>query len=153
MILLTDYYLIKKLPDQKSKLRFDCTVSTNNYREFETLRNKKGSLFMYYGDIPERFRHKGPRRATKALTKKDNISSIFVSDVTKLLAYGDVRGTQDGLLLIFNDDYTQIELLVARGQKNNIVQLYNLLVDGELQQEIEELRQRAEAETAIKKEK
>lgn len=150
---LTDYYLMQKLPDQKSKLRFDCTASTGKFPELEALRNKKGSLFMYYGDVPESFGHRGPRRATKALTNQKNISSIFVSDVTKLLAYGDVRGTQDGLLLIFNDDYTQIELFVARGQKKNIVQLYNLLADGELQQEIEELRQRAEAETAIKKEK
>jgi len=150
-MILTDYYKMDKLPDQKSKLRLDCTASTNSYPEFEALRNKKGNLFIYYGDVPSNFGGNIHRKADKAITKTKNISSVYAPDITKLLAYGDVRGTQDGLLIIFNSNYTQIEIFVARGQGNNSIQLYNLLADGELLQEIEELRKRAVTEIVTNK--
>ncbi len=142
-MILNDYYKAEKLPESKSKLRYDVTSSTGTYEPFEALKNKKDELFFYYGDVPENFNSQVKRKADKCITKTKNISSVFVPDVTLLYAYGDVNHTLDGLLLIFSEDYTTIEIFVARGQRNNKRSLYVLLSDGELQNEIEILRKNA----------
>jgi len=143
-MILTDYYKAEKLPQSKSKHRLDVTLSTGTYEPFEALRNKKNELFFYYGDVPENFRSEAKRKADKCISKTKNISSVFVPDVTLPFAYGDVNNTSDGILLVFNDDYTAIEIFIARGQRNNKRNLYYLLCDNELQNEIELLRKNAE---------
>ena len=143
MMILTDYYKMAKLPEVKSKLRIDCTASTKSYPDFEAMRNKKEELFFYFGDVPDNFSGNAKRKADKALTKTKSISSIFVPDIQKKYAYGDMFCTSDALLFIFNNDYTEIEIFVARGQKNNVWQLYNIFSDGELNNEIEQLRKSA----------
>lgn len=142
-MILTDYYNFGKLPEQKSKTRFDCVSSTASYMEFEALRNKAGELFVYYGDIPNYFKGDVRRKAGKAITKTKNISSVFVPNIERLIGYGDIKGTQDAILIVFNDSYTQMEIYVSRGQKNNIAGLYNLFADGELDKEMDSLRGRA----------
>ena len=42
-----------------------------------------------------------------------------------------------------------MEVFVARGYRNNIKNLYSLFLDGELDEEIDELRRRAKATNAI----
>lgn len=149
-MILTDYYKFDRLSDCKAKTRLDCTLSTKSYPEFEAMRNKAGQLFMYLGNVPERFNADAKRRADMALSKTKNISSVFVTDVTLPLAYGDVSGTNDALLFVFNTDFTAFDLFIARGQKNNRGALYNLLADNELNHEIEILKQRAVTETVTK---
>lgn len=153
-MILTDYYHFGKLPEQKSKMRMDCISSTKGYPVFEALRNKAGSLFVYFGDVPASFGGDIKRRADKAITKTTNISSVFVPDVEKLLGFGDVKSTQDAILIVFNCNYSQMEIFVARGQKNNCRQLYSLLADGELDTEIASLKKQAvtDWETSIKDE-
>lgn len=150
-MILTDFYRFEKLPEQKSKMRIDCIGSTKTYPDFETMRNKAGSLFFYFGDVPCQFGGDVCRRADMAITKVKNISSVYVPDVTKRFGYGDVRGTQDALLFLFKNDYREMEIFVARGQKNNRCQLYNLLSDGELEEEIGELRKRLVTEIVTSK--
>jgi hypothetical protein len=143
-MILTDYYKAEKLPESKSKLRYDVTLSTGNYEPFETrMKNKKGEQFFYYGKIPDSFNVDAKRQAEKCITRGKNISSVYVPDVTLPYAYGDVNGTLDGVIIIFNENYTTIEIFVARGQRNNKRNLYFLLCDGELQNEIETLRKNA----------
>lgn len=74
-MILTDYYNFGKLPEQKSKMRMDCISSTKGYPVFEALRNKAGSLFVYFGDVPASFGGDIKRRADKAITKTTNISN------------------------------------------------------------------------------
>ena len=143
-MILSDYYLLEKLPDNKSKMRYDVTESTGSYQSFEILKNKTGQLFFYYGDVPDRFNAKVKRRADKCISKGFNISSVFVPDVTLLFAYGDINHTSDAILLVFKDDYRFIELYVARGQKNNQRNIYYLLCDGELNNEMETLKKNAQ---------
>lgn len=142
-MILTDHYKFCHLPESKSKMRIDCTASTKNYPEFETLRNKKGELFFYFGDVPDGFKGNIRTKADKAITKTKSISSVFIPDITQLYGFGDVAGSLDALLFIFNSDYTIIEIYIARGQKNNVRQLYNLLTDGELNREIEQIKKEA----------
>lgn len=146
-MILTDYYKFERLPETKSKTRVDCTASTQSYSEFEMLRNKQRELFMYFGDVPENFKADVKRKADKALTKTKNISSVYVPNVSLPFAFGDIVNTPDALLMVFNVDYTVIEIYIARGQRNNRLSLYNLLTDGELNEELEILKKRVITET------
>ena len=145
-MILSDFYYFEHLQECKSATRFDCTVSTKSNPELELLRNKQGRLFIYYGDVPENFRADVKRKADKVLSKTKSISSVFVPDVSKPIAFGDIRGTKDALLFVFNTDATAFELYVARGQKNNRAALYNLIADGELDNEIAEMKKKAVTE-------
>ena len=141
---LTDYYKGENLPGN-AKTRYDITASTASYEPFEVkLKNKKGGQSFYFGDAPDRFKFASKDRPDKAITKGDNISSVFVPDVKLPLAFGDVYHTQDSLLIIFSNEYKTIEIFIARGQRNNKRNLYFLLCDKELDYEIENLRERAE---------
>jgi hypothetical protein len=146
-MILTDRYKFEKKPGTKSKLRIDCTASTKSYPEFEGMRNKAGDLFVYWGDVPDGFGGNVHRKADKAITKVKNISSVYVPDVTTGKSHGDVRGTQDAILIIFNRDQTQIEIFVARGYKNNRVAVYQMLADGELDDEVDALRSKSVTES------
>ena len=143
-MILTDYYKGENLPESK-KTRYDVTASTRSYEYFETkLKTRTGSLAFYFGDIPDRWHFSSKDKPDKAITKGDNISSIFVPDVTLPFAFGDIKGTLDAILLVFSDSWQMIEIFIARGQKNNRRNLYSLLCDGELENEIESLRKKAE---------
>lgn len=147
-MILTDYYRFEKLLDQKSKMRIDCTASTESYNPLEMMRNKQGELFLYLGDNTHT-KAGLERKADLALSKTTHISSIYNPDIEKSFWYGDMKGTADAFLFIHSDFSlvegriqagAVIELFVARGQRNNRGQLYNLLSDGELNEEINTLK-------------
>lgn len=143
---LTDYYKMVKLPTCKSKLRFDCVSSTGNYEPFEERgqRGRDKRFKFYYGGIPDTFTAHAQRKADRTITDITSISSVFTPDVGNfLLGYGDTANTNDALLFLFNEDYTQIEIFVARGLKNHVKGLFNLFADGELNDEMERLRRQA----------
>lgn len=166
MSILTDCYRFEKVAS-KSKTRLDCTASTRSYPEFEDKRatkptkandrrdeTKVGDLVIYLGDVPERFGGNAQRKADKSLTiKGKNLSSIYVPDPTNNFAYGDVRGTTDALLFIFDNLVIVdgciisggLDVFVARGKSRDRVSLYNLLCDGELDEEISSLREMTKA--------
>lgn len=164
-MILTDYYLFERVAT-KSKTRLDCVASTGSYPEFEDKRATKptkgsekrdatnvGDLTIYFSDVPEAFGGNVHRKADKSITiKGKNLSSVYVPDITNNFAYGDVRGTTDALLFVFDDfkvvngsipTGSAIEIFVARGKSKDRVPLYNLLTDGELDEEMSELRARA----------
>ena len=167
-MILTDYYRFERLEDTISKLRVDCTASTKNYEPLEEKRATKAfrhtdkrdgcnvdDLFCYFGDVPEQFGGDVHRKADKALSKSNNISSIFTPDPKSNLGFGDMRGTADALLFVFTDaqpvnDRLQagavIEVFVARGYAKDRVALYNELSDGLLDEEMDYLRQQATSE-------
>lgn len=150
-MILTDYYKMREIKVLKSH-RFDCVASTGEYEPFEAIaqRAKVKRLFFYYNDVPDTFSANAKRRTDRIITNGDNISSVFIPDVkTPCKGYGDTRGTNDGLLFLFSDDCKEMEVFVARGYRNNIKNLYSLFLDGELDEEIDELRRRAKATNAI----
>ena len=164
MNILTDYYCFEKVAF-KSKTRLDCVASTGSYPEFEDKRATKptkgtdkrdatnaGDLVIYLGDVPEQYGGNVHRKADKSITiKGKNLSSVFVPDPSNNFGYGDVKGTTDALLFIFDDIQIvdgciisgAVEVFVARGKSKDRVPLYNLLCDGELEEEMNELRARA----------
>lgn len=165
MSILTDYYCFERVAS-KSKSRMDCTASTGSYPELEKERATKpnkatekrdatnvGDLIIYFGDVPEAFGGSAHRKADKAITiKGKNLSSIYVPDPATNFGFGDVRGTADALLFVFEDmeivngtisQGAAIEVFIARGKSKDRVPLFNLLCDGELDEEMSELRARA----------
>lgn len=159
-MILTDYYRFEKLPNQRSKLRIDCTASTCGYAPLEAFKNRKGDLFFYIGD--NTYTKAGAKRKSDlALSNTTHISSIYNPDMELPYWYGDMKGTADAFLFVhhnaefINGSIQQgavIELFVARGQRNNRTQLYNALCDGELDEEMEALRKRTvKASTEPKK--
>ena len=151
-MILTDYYKFEKLQGGKSKLRIDCTASTGEYAPFEEKRNKQGALFFYVGDNVQ---EKAKPKADLAISKTKHISSVYVPDITLPFAYGDIQHTADAMVIIFKNvefvnggavEGSEFEIFIARGQRNNRQQLYNLLSDGEIESEIENLRVRAKSE-------
>lgn len=149
-MILTDYYKAEKLPEIKSKYRYEITVTTGNYDLFETdLLNKrdpnKGGLS--FNLVPRSLRWKNIEKSDLAITRKGNISSLIIPDPEQNNGYGNINKTHDACLFVFNPDFrikgiTYIEIFVARGQKHNERNLYYLLNDFELEHEIEDLREK-----------
>lgn len=147
-MILTDYYRFEKLPNQRSKLRIDCTASTGSYDPLEALRNKAGDLFLYIGDNTHTKAGR-ERKADLVLSRTTHISSVYNPDLNFPYWYGDMKGTTDVFLFVHqNTEFINggiqvgavIELFVARGQRNNRSQLYNTLSDDGLDEEMNALR-------------
>lgn len=164
-MILTDYYKFERIAT-KAKSRMDCTLSTNSYPEFEdrkaTRANKAtdkrdktevGDLVIYYGDVPPQYKADAQRKASKSISiHGKNLSSVYVQDVKSGLAYGDFKGTTDAILFVFHNLQVingiiqqggAIEIFIARGKNKDCIPLYNLLSDGELDEEMDYLRQKA----------
>ena len=140
---LTDFYKMTKLPNCKSKLRFDCIASTGEYEPFEerAQRGRDKRFKFYYGGTPDTFTAEAQKKTDRVITDTTNISGVYTPDLdSPLLAYGDVANTDDALLFLFSEDYRQIEIFVARGMKNHVKGLFALFADGELNDEIARLR-------------
>ena len=140
---LTDFYKMTKLPNCKSKLRFDCIASTGEYEPFEerAQRGRDKRFKFYYGGTPDTFTAEAQKKTDRVITDTTNISGVYTPDLDNpLLAYGDVANTDDALLFLFSEDYRQIEIFVARGMKNHVKGLFALFADGELNDEIARLR-------------
>ena len=154
-MILTDYYKFVKLDGQKSKMRIDCASSTRSYDTLERYRDKKGALKLYIGD--NTYTRAGQDgKSDLSLSYKDHISSMYAPDIKLPFWYGDFHKTADAALFIshnvaFVDGAIQpgsvVEVLVARGQRANRQGLFNMLCDGDLSDEVEELRKRAVTES------
>ena len=147
--IFTDSYLLVKEPC-KSSTRLECVNSTWSYPTFENLRNKEGSLFMYVSDNTHTRAGKDGK-SDLALTHGKHISSIYFQNITDNLGWGDVNHTEDALIFFLDNfhivdgvvsDGSSIEIFVARGQRRARKNLYMMVVDGELDEEIELFRNR-----------
>lgn len=148
-MILTDYYKAEKLTE--AKCRYDISASTQSYDFFENLLiNKRGFNIGGHSincvSRPDRWKTSKP---SLALTKgSSNITSIKRPDLESNIAFGDINGSKDGCIIVFNENYksqgiTRIEIFIARGLRNDTNGLWNFFVDGELNHEVENLRDSA----------
>lgn len=153
-MILTDYYRFEKLPNQKAGTRMDCTISTKSYNPFEKSTNSKGGIVIYIGKNPHKPGRTGKSDLSTTNPNGDNITSIYTPDVALPYWYGDTKDTSDALLMIHTNfgiingrvaDGSIVEVFVARGQKHNVHGLYTLLVEGDLDEEMQQLRERAKS--------
>lgn len=166
-MILKHYYRIEKV-ENKSKQRMLCTASTRDYPKFETMRaiktrretekrvaiNEK-DLAMFCSLTPDRFSEHIKKIAGLSLTDTTghNISSIIIPDMWNWNGngYGDYK--EDALLFMLNDTFlingtkveqgSVIEILIAPRRRRDSRRLYEMLNEGELDEEIKVLKKRA----------
>lgn len=154
-MIFTDYYRFEKKPGQSSKMRMDCTASTQSYNPFEALRNKRGELFVYVGD--NTYTEAGERgKSDLALSRGDHITSLNATNLQQPFWYGDFHRTPDALLMVHSGfehyvdgrvaDGSIIEIFIARGYRANRLNLFVEFTDGAFNDEMEILRKRAQPE-------
>jgi hypothetical protein len=140
--ILTDYYKGERKSETKD--RYDITFKTGSYPPFEEIMLNRtkfnvGGLSFYYTDSYGK--EDIERKPQKCIKKSTHISGVFIPDLhMNKIGFGDTKNTEDALIFIFNEDYTTIEIFVARGKKNDSQCLYLEVKDGELNSEIEYLR-------------
>lgn len=151
-MIITDYYKGVRLNQITAKYRFEILRGTFKYDPLQLLlinKKKPNQGGMSFNFVPRPKNWKGEESPDMAITKGCvNISSVHIPDPEKPYAYGDINGTKDACLMVFNNDYqkngiTSIELFICRGQKHNRKNLWYDLVDGELDHEIELFRSSA----------
>ncbi|MBK9671490.1 MAG: hypothetical protein IPO70_04395 [Bacteroidetes bacterium] len=136
------------LTDAKS--RYDITHSTGTYPFFESLLINKikfniGGLSFNYAPRPFKFKGNEKRLAEMIIGKgSSSISSLFVPNLSKnYIAYGDVKTTNDAMIIFFDESNKTIEIFIARGLKNDKQQLYTEVSGGYLDLEMEAIRKKA----------
>lgn len=142
---LTEYYRMEEKVIRKSH-RYDCTESAGTYEPLERIgrQSRDGSIYFYYNGVPDTFNAVAQRRTDKAITNGKNITSVYTPDINSpRLGYGDIRGTSDAVLFHISSDYKAMDIYIARGLKHHSKALFTAFVDGRLDKEIAELKNRA----------
>lgn len=147
-MILTDYYKFTHTGNVKT--RFDLAEAIEKYPPFEGMRNKQNKLFLYVcQNTHTKAGNKGKSDLSISNRNGKHISSIYRPDISTNLGYGDVKDTTDALLFRFSnfqmrngvfDDRATIEIFVARGYSKDRQTLYSIFSDGELSEEIEDLK-------------
>ncbi|MBC5774241.1 hypothetical protein H8S95_09220 [Pontibacter sp. KCTC 32443] len=167
--MLTAYYKFEILPDEvkaqhgiKAKGRLDCTAYTNTtgYTGLMNFINSKGQKYLYKMPAREFVKANNKRLAEWALSNgRLNLSSIYFEDTdypeygygypnaNRLLGKGEPNPLfpfrNDCYLFITNADITQIEVLVILNGRNLVPAYYQRLIDGDLDNELQSLREQA----------
>ena len=148
-MILTDYYRGEKITD--AKCRYDIVACYGEYDLFESvLINKNrfniGGHSFNLVTRPDRWKSKN---ASLAICKgSHNITSLIRPDLSLNYAFGDINHTKDACIIAFNQHFKEvginaIDIFIARGLKHDVNSLWDLLIDGELNQEMELLRKKA----------
>lgn len=163
-MILTDYYLVRRMPDTKSKLKFSVVGSTKSYEPLEVLRAKKrfresatrdaiepGDLFFYISKGSEIVKDKNPDRVPDwSMSKTNSITGLFKPDPNKPFGYGDMVDTRDLFLFLFHKwqtvgdifvDGATVEIFVLRNGLNDREAAFSQFCDGLLDDDIAMLRQ------------
>lgn len=151
---------VRTLNGIKSLKRLDCTAAYNpsGHGLLPLFQSKRGMLFLYQIPVRDMIKANSKRRASVALGNGDmNLSSLHFESYEhgSLYCYGYPNGKEklndgrpnpatlyrhDAFLFICDWPRRTVEVLVCRDGKPMIDNLYNLLIDGELDEEIKKLR-------------
>ncbi len=140
MRLLDVYCRFERLGKTRSKTRLDLVACNEIYQPLQT----HGKAWVYLISVPEHIEGNQKRKSERCLTGGDGkyVSGVFIPDIQRSgIGYGDIKGTTDAALFVISEN--SLEILIAKGKKNTAFALYQLLVDGELDSEIEALRKGA----------
>ena len=137
MKIIDCYYRFEKLNPEKSKSRYDLVYFSETYEPVHNP-NPKGEVFIYFGMNPN-IKARGNRKTDYTITARNkHLTSVFIPDIQKPhFAFGDY--SQDAILILLSEK--TIELLICKGKKNILQNLFNLLYDGEIDSEIEAFRE------------
>jgi len=141
-MILSNYYRFIK---GSGKTRFDCTHSTGDYETFEVLRNKDGDLFIHItGSEADYIKANANRKSDFKLSKTKHLSSVYILNLENpVLAYGDILENQSALIILFDLDMKAFEVFIAKGYRSHISAICNAVAAGEMEAEMEFLRNKA----------
>ncbi|MFD2246367.1 hypothetical protein [Pontibacter ruber] len=168
--MLAAYYRFEVLPEAvkaqhkiRSKARLDCTAYTNStgYTGLTDFVNAKGQMYLFRIPAREFVKANRKRLAEWALSNGSlNLSSIYFEDTdfpqfgygypnaNRLLGNGTANPLfpyrNDSYLFITNADLTQVEVLVVLNSRNLVSAYYQRLIDGDLDRQLQQLREQAQ---------
>ena len=150
--MITHYMKFVRLGDDilaaqkiRSAVRLDCVAfAGGKYEALDRCHDSKGRLVVYPSPCREVVKSNPKRRAEVCLTNGKNITSIFqdFSNVELFkFGWGDYAG--DGLLMLVNNDYTEVELFVLPNTARIVQSQFDRFIDGGFDADIERLRAEA----------
>jgi hypothetical protein len=162
------YYKFISLPDEvrtlnkiKSLNRLDCIEYYNNvdlkYNGFDSFTNKKGQMYIYKTKPDYFINSLYSHKSNWSLTHSNiNITSIYLNEnKSNLFGYGfpnDKRNLSngsinplfpfrnDGYLMKFNNDISELEVYIIREAKSSIKLHYEYLINGSYDKSIQRLK-------------
>jgi hypothetical protein len=163
------YYKLVALPDEvkakhgiRSKARLDCILSNDEslrdgYKGLEPIYSHKGQFYLYLTSSGHFVNADSRRKPEWSLTQSGyNLTSIYLEDFDfPQFGYGYPYSERfmgngaenplypirnDAFLILLSKDRSEIELLIVPDSRNMISSYYHLLLDGELDDEISQLR-------------
>ncbi len=149
-MLINSYYLFERLTEAtklangiRSKTRLDCTKLFLEHGEpYNLLINSKGQICIYPNEPEEVVKADKKRHGIINLTNGKNFSAVYIPDLDfKNYGFGDYGS--DGLLFIINNDLTKIEIFICEGLRYYIKNLYQKMIDGGIDKEIDQIRAEA----------
>lgn len=144
---LTSVYVLEA-GHAKSANRYTTIKSTGDYEPLERLSNSKCPVpWLYVTNIPDRWSGEAHKRPCTLNTGKANISGLTFPNVVKYpsVAYGDIQGTEDAVLVVFSECRTRINVLVFAGCRLVASELWRSYISGELIEEMDMMRPRLRA--------
>jgi len=148
---ITAYYQLEKLPEAikaqfniKSKARLDCVAhfSLLNDQPLSQFISKKKQM-CFYCSAPENYIIANAKRiADIGLSNGSHLSSIYIPHIDHPeYGYGDFAN--DCLLFKLNNDLSAIDMFLIKNGKTLKGQYFQRFIDGELDDEIEAIKQQA----------
>ena len=134
--MIEHYFSFIKNITGKAKTRFDL------FKYSEPIYEPLYLPFIYFQNTPDNIKCKQKRKSDFGISQKRWLSSVYIPDIlNSQVAFGDIKGTQDLLLIVLNNEV--IEIFIFRGKKHLYQSVLNLYNDSELFNEIDEIRARA----------
>ena len=145
--------VVKKLNKIRSEKRIDCTHHFNpiKYNGLTNFVNKKRQIFFYVTDTTQF--SSSFQKSEVALTQSGfNFSSIIYECDGCNIGYGYpnpkyrlsnsqlnplYKHRNDGYIFIHNEEYSEVELLVFPDKKDLIDSIYNHIIDGYFDEQLE----------------
>ncbi len=139
MHLLDIYYRFERLNKTRSKSRLDLVACSQSYEPLQ--KQNKDWIYSTQSDHIQASQNRKPA-FTITGGSGNHITGVFIPEVRRHeIGYGDIKGTTDAALFILAEN--QLEIFIAKGKKNAAFALFQLLADGELDDEIEVLRKQS----------
>ena len=130
--MIEHYFKFEHLPE-RAKTRYELDSFT------EPIYEHLNFSFIYLQNDVKYVKAKNGRKPNFTISNKIHISSGFIPDVTKPnYAFGDINNSNDLLIFVISNNI--IEVFVCRDKKHYLQTVLNLLFDGELDEEIKQLR-------------